>query len=325
MSRDHELVTLGTGTGQSVLIAGLVKRGLRPRAITGVTDNGGSSALVRRSLDLPQPGDTRSCLTAMAPPGPLRDLFSHRFDQGEIDGMSLGNLMLAALTRQLGGFDAAVARACELLETRGEILPVSDASTQIGARLSDGRLVTGEWEIIRREPRIPISDMFLEDREAPATPRALAALREARLVVLGPGTLRTGIVACLLFAGVREAIAASKARFVHVCNVMTQPGQTDGLSARSHVEVVEGALGRSLDHVLISSSRIPGPLLDHYRSMDAAPVEDDLDDARVIRAPLLQSTSLRIVESHRRPDNVFLLRHDPDRLAEQVHRLLERK
>lgn len=322
MEAAGKILTIGTGTGQAVLLRGLRQRGLRPRAVVGVTDNGGSSASVRRSLHLPQPGDTRQCLTALAAPGLWRDLFAHRFREGELRGVSLGNLILAALAQQSGSFEEATSKAAELLKLSGDVVPVSNADTQICARMEDGTRIVGEWEIIRRAPQTPIESMELSDPRAEISDAALAALREAELVVLGPGTLRTGVVACLLFAGMREAVARSSARFAYVCNIMSQPGQTDGFSASDHVDEIERYLGRPLDDILLNQTPIPGPLVRHYAQIGAHPVEDDLGNRRgVLRLSCLQPTSLKILDEHTRPDNVFLLRHDPDRLAAAIERI----
>jgi uncharacterized cofD-like protein len=310
------IATLGTGTGQRTLLEGLRDQSsVSVTAVVGVTDNGGSSAVIRRAMNLPQPGDCRNCLTGLAPPSRLRDLLDYRFTEGELAGTSLGNLILAALARLDGDFAAAVEEAGRLLGARGRVLPVSTKSTQICAELATGWKIAGEWEIIRREPRVKILQMFYPE-PVPAHPPALEAIEAADLVVIGPGTLQTGIVAVLLTAGIPDAVRRSKGEVAYVCNLMTQPGQTDGCTARDHVRIIEETLGFPVDRIVVNTASVPHDLLDHYRRLEAEPVADDLgSDARAVRAPLLAETTLRDVASHKRPDNVFLLSHDGDKLA----------
>ncbi|MBI1849162.1 MAG: YvcK family protein [Planctomycetes bacterium] len=320
------IVTLGTGTGQRTLLEALRDRQeeIDVTAVVGVTDNGGSSAAVRRAMGLPQPGDCRNCLGGLAPPSTLRDLVDYRFNEGELAGLSLGNLIVAALSRLKGDFGEAVQEAGRLLGLRGRVLPVTTKNTQIGAELATGWKIVGEWEIIRREPRVKIVDMFLLD-PAPAYPPAVEALERADLVVIGPGTLLTGIVSVLLTTGIPDAIHRTQGEVVYVCNLMTQPGQTDGFTARDHVRTIEGVLGFPVDRILVNSAAVPLDLRDHYSRVDAEPVVDDLDtDLRTVRAPLLANMRLPDVVAHKRPDNVFLLRHDRDKLVTVILDLVRR-
>jgi uncharacterized cofD-like protein len=313
------IVTLGTGTGQSTLIEGLEAHEVQLTAVVAVTDNGGHSGVVRRSLGIPQPGDSRSCLTALSRDPLLKGLFEYRFTEGELGGVSLGNLILGALARTTGDFGKAVEIAGRLLKIKGAVFPVSTTSTEIAAELGDGRTIVGEWEIIRRAPRTPITRMFLRDKALlhPPVGRAIAA---ASVIVLGPGTLRTGLVSLLLTEGLADALRQSSAPKVLVMNLMTQPGQTDGMSAAEHVREVERYLGAPLDKVILNDAPVPNEIALHYKEQGAEPVRDDLgaDAPSVIRVPLLESTTLEEIALHRRPDNVHLLRHDPKKLAEAV-------
>lgn len=313
------IVTLGTGTGQSTLIDGLREHEAQLTAVVAVTDNGGHSGVVRRSLGIPQPGDSRSCLTALSRDPLLKGLFEYRFTEGELDGVSLGNLILGALARKTGDFGKAVEMAGRVLKVKGAVYPVSTVSTEIAAELEDGRTIVGEWEIIRRTPRTPIRRMFLRDK-APLHPPVGRAIAAANVIVLGPGTLRTGLVSLLLTEGLAEALRQSGAPKVLVMNLMTQPGQTDGMSAAEHVREVERYLGAPLDKVILNSAAVEKDIVDHYKAQGAEPVRDDLpaSDPSVVRVDLLESTTLEEIAEHRRPDNVHLLRHDPAKLAAAV-------
>jgi uncharacterized cofD-like protein len=208
--------------------------------------------------------------------------------------------------------------AGRLLKIKGAVYPVSTTSTEIAAELTDGRTIVGEWEIIRRSPRTPIKRMFHRDKAIlhPPVGRTIAS---ANVIVLGPGTLRTGLVSLLLTEGLAEALRQAGAPKVLVMNLMTQPGQTDGMTAAEHVREVESYLGAPLDKVILNATPVPEDIVAHYAAQGAEPVKDDLPaDARVVRVPLLRSTTLDEIAEHRRPDNVHLLRHDPEKLAEAV-------
>jgi len=313
----RRIVTLGTGTGQSTLIEGLREHDVQLTAVVAVTDNGGHSGIVRKSLGIPQPGDSRSCLTALSKDPLLKQLFEYRFTEGDLEGVSLGNLMLGALARKTGDFGKAVEMAGRLLKIKGSVLPVSTVSTEIAAELEDGKTIVGEWEIIRREPRTPIARMYLRDR-APLHPPVSRAIGAANLIVIGPGTVRTGLVSLLLTDGLAQALRDSAAPKVLVMNLMTQPGQTDGMTAAEHVREIEKYLGGPVGHVLLNNAPVPPEILLHYKSQGAEQVKDDLSPDGAIRVPLLKSTTLEEIAEHRRPDNVHLLRHDPGKLAEAI-------
>lgn len=319
----HKIVTLGTGTGQRRLLQGLDPKRCDVTAIVGVSDNGGSSATIRKALQIPQPGDTRNCLTALATNKLQRKLFDHRFQEGELAGTNVGNYILGALTQIEGDFGLAVERANELLATTGRVLPVTTASTHVCAELVTGTKIIGEWEIIRRSPRAKILRVYLE---TPVTiyPPAAEAVRDADLIVFGPGSLRTGIVPVALTTGLLDAIHDSKAAVAYVCNIMTQPGQTDGYSARDHVLEIERYLRLRVDHILLNSAPVPTELVEHFRRLGSEPVANNLDgDLRVLAEPFLQPDSIETLQQHDRPDNVFFLYHDPTTLGEALIGLIE--
>ena len=316
------IVTLGTGSGQRRLLEGLRPRTPHVTAIVGVTDNGGSSARIRHAMEIPQPGDTRNCLGALAENDLMRKLFDYRFSEGELAGMNLGNYIIAALARLEGDFGLAIERANELLETRGRVLPATTTSTHVCAELSTGGKIVGEWEIIRRSPRARIHRIYLE-HPAPVYPPSAAAVRAAKLVVIGPGSLRTGIAPLLLCRGMSNAIDESGAPVVYICNLMTQPGQTDGFTARDHVAEIERYLGFPVDHIVINTAPVPAELRAHFARLESEPVVDDLEsDVRVMRGDYLQPDSIDSLQRHTRPDNVFFLYHDPVKLADVLESLL---
>ncbi|MBI2875328.1 MAG: YvcK family protein [Candidatus Tectomicrobia bacterium] len=331
MSYGRKIVCLGNGTGQAVLLNGLKGHPYQLMAIVGVTDNGGHSGLIRRAMDIPSPGDLRHCLAGLADPQePLARLLGYRFSEGALSGISLGNLMLAALIRQEGGLSAAAERLRQMLGIEAQVLPASDESTQVCAELTDGRHITGEWEIIERKPRTPIQRIYLE-RPIRAFPGCLRAIEEADAIVFSPGSLLTGLVSLLLTEGIREALAVSRARKIYVCNLMTQPGQTDGFALSHHVRTLSAYLPAPPDYVLANDGPIPAPLQTLYESSGAHPVEIDPEadlGGRVLRADLADR-STQALEERVRPAGeglkagLHLITHHPARLGQALVRIIE--
>ena len=320
------IVTLGSGTGQATLLHGLREYGCEVTSIVGVTDNGGHSGQLRRLLHLPQMGDTRQCLSALLDAQSVWGrLLRHRFSEGELRGLSVGNLILAALAQHHGSLCAAVQEVCQSAGLRQRVLPVSDGDTHIGAELQDGQRIIGEWEIMRRQPRTPIVRLFLQPPMA-AHPAVLEAVAGADLVVLCPGSLLTGTVALLLHPGVREALTASQAPCVYVCNLMTQPGQTDGYTARQHLAVLTTYLGRRVDTVVLNNGPLPADVLALYAQQGAYPVLNDLTEADVplSLADVVERPDAATLRSYARPQGVgmavglHLIRHEARRLAAQI-------
>jgi uncharacterized cofD-like protein len=236
-ARVIRVVAAGGGTGLPRVLAGLAP-GVEPEedrpvqitALVATSDDGGSSGELRRSYGVPAPGDVRNCLVALAAaPNPLAAVFQHRFEGvGGLAGHTVGNVVLTALAQRLGDFGQAVAAAGELLGVRGRVLPASAEPVELVARLDDGRLVRGETAIVRSTGRI--EEVRLA-RPAAAPPEAVEAVLGADLVVLGPGSLYSSVLASLLARGIPEALRATAATRVLVVNLLTQPGETDGYGA----------------------------------------------------------------------------------------------
>jgi uncharacterized cofD-like protein len=296
------VVALGGGTGLPIVLRGLREAlfGSRPwdperdqtrlSGIATVADNGGSSGKLRATYHLPAPGDVRNCLLAMAGgDAPLADVFNFRFERGsEFAGHSLGNLILTALTELEGDFAKAVARVGRLLAIRGQVLPSTAQNVTLQAELSDGTLIDGE-------SRIPgvhgsIRRLRLQPSEARALPEAVEALERADLIVIGPGSLYSSLVAVLLVHGLPEAIARSRARVVLVMNLMTEPGETDRHTGVDHlIAVRRHAPTIPIHDVLVNVAPISPERLARYAARGAAPVTPDLS--------LLKALGHRVVES----------------------------
>jgi uncharacterized cofD-like protein len=233
----------------------------RRTAIIAVTDTGRSTGLARRMHDIPAPGDLRATIAAFADDTIIAQMLQQRLDgEGapQLKGMAFGNMLLGTMADVLGDFATAVEYVCRLARCSVDVLPVSTANTQLCAELADGTVVETELAV-RGLHKAPITQLFLSDDAAAYAP-ALEAIRHADLVVLGPGSLFTTVLANLLFDGVAEALQAARGAVVYVCNTTTQPGQTDGFRALDHVRWVTHLLGQgTLDAALINNSA-PDPV-----------------------------------------------------------------
>lgn len=271
-----KIVTIGCGTGQSNLVRVLSQNFSNLTAIVSVTDNGGHSGLLRQQLDIPQVGDGRQVLEALATNQVMAELFSHRFsstNDGELHGVSLGNFILASLCQKEGDIAKAFIAAAKLLNCQGQVFPATTANVNVGAILSDGSRIIGEWEIIERQPRLPIKEIFLAPA-APAYIPALEAVGEADWVIVGPGSLLTGLIPIFLADGMVRALRYSKAMFIYISNLMTQPGQTDDFTtAKDHLLRLSHCIGRIPNVVIANNGSIPSEILKSYQEIGSQPVD----------------------------------------------------
>jgi uncharacterized cofD-like protein len=306
------IAALGGGTGLPRVLAGLGP-GLEPdeerrvdvTAIVTTADDGGSSGELRRAYGVPAPGDVRNCLVALAAgPNPLAGVFQHRFEGGGgLHGHTVGNVVLTALAQRLGDFASAVAAAAELLDVRGRVLPASAEPVELLARLEDGRVVRGEAALARARGRV--AELRLA-RPAHAPAAAVDAVLSADVVVLGPGSLYSSVLASLLARGMPEALRATSATRVLVVNLFTQPGETDGYTAADHVRALRRHLGDVIDVALVHRPPVPVAIARAYADEGAAPVAFD-------RAALEALGVVPVVLDLLAPGDVG--RHDPQKLA----------
>ena len=316
-----ELVAIGGGTGLSTLLSGLKryvgveidgKAITRLSAIVAVSDDGGSSGRLRDELQMPPPGDIRNCMVALSEDSHLLSrLFRYRFSgDGDLAGHNFGNLFLAALSEVTGDFAEAVRLSSEILASKGHIFPATVSDVRIAARLTDGSVIRGETNISKTGGKI--ERLYLEPDDCDPHPDAIAAIENADIITIGPGSLYTSLLPPLLVNGVVDAIAASSAVKIFVCNLMTQPGETDGLTARRHLEIVrEYAPQLNFDYLIVNNRPISEMQAQLYTRDGAEQIgvhgsidSDVIEGARVIYSNLL--------------DDGELVRHHPDRLARCV-------
>jgi uncharacterized cofD-like protein len=285
-------------------------------AIVTVTDDGGSSGRLREDLKMLPPGDVRNCMVALSEDEYLlAKLFQYRFEQGDLEGHSFGNLFVAALSHITGDFAQAVQMSSQILATRGRIYPATNVDVTLAARMDDGSIVRGETSITASPHRI--LELQLEPADAPPLPGTLDAIANADLITLGPGSLYTSLITNLLVRGIPEAIAASKATRVYVGNLMTQANESLGLSASQHIEKILQHCGAGrhtgiFDYALINTAPISAMLLERYAREGQLPIEPDLDRIRALGVEPIAGNFVHEGD---------LLRHDPDRVTEAMMHL----
>jgi uncharacterized cofD-like protein len=315
------LVAIGGGTGLSALLRGLKHHagGERLRQLTGVvtvTDDGGSSGRLRREFGVLPPGDIRNCIVALADDEDLlARLFQYRFPNGGgLVGHSFGNLFLTALTGITGDFHQAILTAESVLSVRGKVFPATLTDVRLIGRGLSGRVYEGESAVGGSGEEL--AALELDPPAPPAFPQAVAALERADLILLGPGSLYTSILPNLLIPGIRQAVAKSRGRVILLLNLMTQPGETDGMMGAAHVRAIERHVGHGLvDAVLASSTPVPPRLLAHYADTGAEPV--------AVERAAIEELGLAVIEADLLAAG-GLVRHDSEKLARAVLALLER-
>lgn len=256
LKKGPKIVAIGGGTGLSVLLRGLKEYTSNITAIVSVADDGGSSGRLRSELGILPPGDLRNCLIALADGEKLmEELLGHRFQCGTtLAGHSVGNLLLAGLAELKGDFHLAIQELSRVLAIRGRVIPATLTPPVLGAELVDGEIIRGQSKIAHSPKKI--KRVFLEPEQCRAVPEALAAIREADLIVLGPGSLYTSVIPNLLIRDIKEALLSAKAPVVYVCNVATQPGETAGYSVSQHVKGIRQHGGdRLIDIVVVNTAK----------------------------------------------------------------------
>ena len=319
LNRGPNIVAIGGGTGLSTLLSGLKRYSSNITAIVTVADDGGSSGVLRRELGVQPPGDIRNCLAALSREEPLLTrLFQYRFRAGSgLEGHSFGNLFLSALTAITGSLESAITASSRVLAVQGQVVPATNADVRLWAELENGERLEGESKIGKATS--PIVRLGCTPERPPALPRAIEAIANADLILLGPGSLYTSLLPNLLVPELVTAIRRSKAPRLYICNLMTQPGETDGLDVAGHLRAIEAQLAslgidqRLFTAVLAQEDLGRSPLLKFYRQHGAEPVTCDARHLRkqgyqVMQAPLQGA----------RP--TATLRHDPRSVALAVMR-----
>lgn len=319
LAQGARIVVIGGGTGLSTMLRGLKEYTSNITAIVTVTDDGGSSGRLQREFGMLPPGDIRNCLVALADAEPLMQrLFQYRFGpQGEQSGLkdhSFGNLLIAAMVNITDDFEEAVRQTSRVLAIRGRVLPSTTRSTMLVAEMEDGTIVEGETAITKAGKKI--KSLRLSDDVEPLE-EALEAIRTADAIVIGPGSVYTSVLPNFLVRGVAEAVAASSALKLYICNVMTQPGESDGFTAADHVRTILEHAGKPIiDYALINTEEPSEAMQERYRGVGAAWVRPDSEEVRRLGVRPVRG---RFISQQ------SVVRHDHERLAEEIVQLTGRR
>lgn len=314
LNRGPVITVIGGGTGLSVLLRGLKCVTSNVTAVVTVADDGGSSGRLRQDLGIIPPGDLRNCLVALADTEPLMEkLFQHRFGgKGDLAGHSFGNLFIAAMTEVLGDVEKALKESSKVLAVKGKVLPSSTQTVKLFAEMEDGTIVEGESQIPLANQRI--KKVFLEPADVAPVKSSLDALKDADAIILGPGSLYTSVLPNLLVNGISETIKKSNAIKIYICNVMTQPGETDNYTASMHIKALLDHVGEGIiDYVIVNSKEISTSAQDMYADQGAFVVKVDEDEisklgVKIIKANIINETNL--------------VRHDPVKLSRAIMKMV---
>lgn len=323
-----KIVVIGGGTGSFTLLSGLKNYTHNLTALVNMVDDGGSTGQLRDELGVLPAGDVRQCLVALSSSPKVRELFNYRLDEGSMQGHAFGNLFMAALEKMTGSFAEAVETAAEVLNVKGQVLPITLDNTTISAKLSDGTYIKGESNL--GELHIPVGERpwLMLEPEAHINPRARQAILDADLVVIAPGLLYGSLAPALLVRGVTRALAETSARKVYVCNLVTKPRQTDEFSVADFADEIERFSGVKLDYVLYNNHRPPEELISRYAHDGEYLVEWNKEELRkkhyrasgkhLISDKLWQNAN---ASSDPLASSRSLIRHDPDRVARELMRI----
>ncbi|MEL6603057.1 MAG: gluconeogenesis factor YvcK family protein [Cyanobacteria bacterium J06614_10] len=317
LNRGPRIVVIGGGTGLSTLLRGLKHYSANITAIVTVADDGGSSGRLRREMGGIPPGDIRNCLTALADEEKLlTELFQYRFEAGSgLSGHSFGNLFLSAMNEITGDWERAIAASSQVLAIRGRVLPSTLSDVKLWANLSDGRYIQGESNITKAGGNI--DEIGCLPADPPALPQAIEAIKGADYIIVGPGSLYTSIIPNLLVPEIVDAIAARNVPRIYICNIMSEPGETQGYTVSKHIEAIDRACGRYLFDAVLVQKRLPSEAaIDRYLKEGATPVI--LDRKAVI------DSGRRIVIANVMSESDTTVRHDPKRLAKVLVKWYER-
>lgn len=315
LHRGPRIVVLGGGTGLSTLLRGLKTYSANITAIVTVADDGGSSGRLRREIGVLPPGDIRNCLAALADEEKLlTELFQYRFRVGDgLAGHSFGNLFLTVMSEVTGDIERAISASSKVLAIRGQVLPATLSDVCLWAELADGRRIEGESNITKAQGKIV--KIGCTPPNPPALPKAIQAIQEADYIIIGPGSLYTSIIPNLLVPEITAAIAQSKAVRLYVCNIMTQPGETDGYTVSDHIQAIDRITGHKLfDAVLVQKASPSARSLIRYAQESSHPVFFDREGVSLLGRRAIMANVMD------EDQTTGLVRHNSDRLARTLLR-----
>lgn len=313
------VVVIGGGTGVFTVLTGLKEYPYRLHAIVSMADDGGSTGVLREEFGILPPGDIRRALIALSNSNNkmLSDLFNYRFEEGKsLKGHSMGNLLITALQRITGSFDQAVKEAVKILNVKGKVIPVTLTPARLHAELESGKIIEGETniDIPKHDGNLKIKKLYLKPKVS-ANESALAAIKKADVVILGPGDLYTSILPNIVVDGIREAIDSSKAKVVYIVNITTKYGETPNFKASDFLKTMEDYLGKNVIDFCIVNNELPKKeLLVKYQEEKDAFVKFDKDK--------FEKNKMRIIAQKLLRKEMFL-RHDPKKLSKLLSKIID--
>lgn len=316
----RKIVVIGGGTGNFSVLRGLKSYKVDLSAIVSMADDGGSTGILRDELGVLPPGDVRQCLVALSnSSNMMRSLMNYRFENGGLEGHSFGNLLLSALEKVTGSFEKAVEEMGKILFIKGKVIPVTTHQVRLKMLLGNRRLLEGEKEIyLSQEIDQGYSSIYLEPFPK-ANPHAIHEIMNADLIVMGPGGFHTSLIPNLLVEGVSQALRDSQAKKTFVVNLMNRRGQTTGFTVKSYLEEIKRFIGDDIfDYILVNNQNPSQELIDMYAD-EGELVRNDLDDERVILAPLLGEPKEALKKDLIKRN---LIRHHPTKLAQELMKIV---
>ena len=311
-----KVVLMGGGTGLSVLARGLKALPLDITAIVTVADDGGSTGVIRDEMKIPAPGDVRNVLAALSDVEPdLERLFQYRFSEGKISNHSVGNILIAAMNELSDNFGDAIEKLSTILNVKGTVLPSTNTSPILSALHEDGTVVVGESNIPLNNSRI--DRVFLTPMTIKPVDDALQSIKDADLIILGPGSLYTSVIPNIIVRGISEAIRNSDAIVAYVCNIMTQKGETEGYSVSDHIEAIHEHANESIvDYVIANTKPITERISSIYKETGATIVDCDEEKLRQLGVDLITHDELIKINEE------LAVRHNNEVIAQLLYDLV---
>lgn len=313
LNRGPKIVAVGGGTGLSMLLKGIKHITNNVTAVVTVGDDGGSSGRLREEMGVLPPGDIRNCIAALAGDEDLvTKLFQYRFKNGEgLEGHSFGNLFLTALCSITGDMVRAVKESSNVLSIRGRVLPSTLDDMKLVAEMDDGRIIRGESNIPEANGRI--KRLYTDPKNCKALDNVITAIKEAELIILGPGSLYTSVIPNLLIREIADEIARSSARKIYVCNIMTQPGETDGYAVSDHINaLMYHANSKNIIDTVLINDFMPSNLAKKYQQSGSYPVKTDYENIKKLGVNIFQR---KLIEDNKEG----LVRHSSNRVARAIY------
>ncbi|WP_035292323.1 gluconeogenesis factor YvcK family protein [Clostridium sp. KNHs214] len=306
-----KIVVIGGGTGLSTMLRGLKYYTSNITAIVTVGDDGGGSGALREDLGILPPGDIRNCILSLADTEPLmEELLQYRFAEGRLKDQSFGNLFLAAMNGISDNFEDAVQKMSSVLAVTGKVLPVTLDDMILKARLENGAIVEGESNIPKEALRCnsKIDRIFIEPENARALRESVQSIKEADAIILGPGSLYTSIMPNLLVKDISNAIKRTKALKIYVCNIMTQPGETDDFTVADHIKAVHKHVGEGMiNYAVVNDGEITNELIDKYKLKTSHIVKCDDGELNAMNINTVKGNFIKVKKG--------LIRHDAEKLS----------